>query len=278
MQAVEDQMLKILGELMRLPYLKDHYLVGGTNLALRNGHRTSIDLDLFVHKDFDEGYTFRLNQELKETYGDRLDTVSVSEVGVFGFIDDVKVDFVNYPYKLLRPIENVQGARLANTLDIAAMKIKAISSRGSRKDFFDIHELLKSYSLDNIFNAFGKKYSIDHVGQAKMSLGWFEDAEDLGKRDNQFKPLIDFDWEIIKNDIRNAMVQMENDAAIKAAVHFHQNNEYAGKIPNVKAYYPDSALLKSFENATGYRLTKNQLEAVDKIISKDIKKDNGIGY
>ena len=38
---------------MTLPALQAFSLVGGTALALRYGHRNSVDLDLFYHEKFD---------------------------------------------------------------------------------------------------------------------------------------------------------------------------------------------------------------------------------
>ncbi len=102
MQAVDEKMRKVLSELMNKPFLKDYYLAGGTNLALRYGHRTSIDLDLSVYKKFNGEASHILNSNLIESFGSRFESNSISEVGVFGYIDEVKVDFVNYPFKLLK--------------------------------------------------------------------------------------------------------------------------------------------------------------------------------
>ncbi|PIQ15579.1 MAG: hypothetical protein COW67_07725 [Flavobacteriales bacterium CG18_big_fil_WC_8_21_14_2_50_32_9] len=60
---------------------------------------------------------------------------------MFGGIDGVKVDFINFPYSLLKPIEYFNGYRLASELDVVAMKINAVSGRGSRKDFYDFEKL-----------------------------------------------------------------------------------------------------------------------------------------
>ena len=46
---------KLFGKLTGSPWLSDFYLAGGTALALRLGHRTSVDLDFFTEKQFDEG-------------------------------------------------------------------------------------------------------------------------------------------------------------------------------------------------------------------------------
>lgn len=97
MQAVDKAVKNLLTVLMDLPFLREYYLAGGTNLALRYNHRTSIDLDLFVHGKMEQDSSNYLNLKLRKTFGDRFESNSITKVGVFGFIDRIKVDFVNYP-------------------------------------------------------------------------------------------------------------------------------------------------------------------------------------
>ena len=65
-QTVEPGTLSLLKILMELPSLQPFSLVGGTALALNYGHRSSIDLDLFYHKDFER---FNIERELRNTFG-----------------------------------------------------------------------------------------------------------------------------------------------------------------------------------------------------------------
>lgn len=46
-QTVEPETLELLKYLQAIPTFKNLHLVGGTALALRIGHRKSIDIDLF---------------------------------------------------------------------------------------------------------------------------------------------------------------------------------------------------------------------------------------
>ena len=66
-------------------------------------------------------------------------------------INGVKVDIVNYPYDWLEVAIVENNIRLASQKDIAAMKIAAITQRGSKKDFIDLYFLLQTYSLKEIF-------------------------------------------------------------------------------------------------------------------------------
>lgn len=47
MQAVSDHLLQAIKDIQKLSSFKQAALGGGTNLALRYGHRTSVDIDLF---------------------------------------------------------------------------------------------------------------------------------------------------------------------------------------------------------------------------------------
>jgi hypothetical protein len=95
---VEPSQLELLRELFEKPYLREYYLVGGTNLAIRYRHRHSIDLELFNFKPLNKEYSDYLHKQLHDDFSDRYISGSVTGVGVFGFIDDIKVDFVNDPY------------------------------------------------------------------------------------------------------------------------------------------------------------------------------------
>jgi hypothetical protein len=44
---VSDELLETIHELQQLSSLSEFGLAGGTNLALRYGHRISVDIDLF---------------------------------------------------------------------------------------------------------------------------------------------------------------------------------------------------------------------------------------
>ncbi len=201
--AVDQKQIRLLSELMELPFMKNYYLAGGTNLALRYNHRKSIDLDLFIHQKLDiEGSNY-INLQLKEHFKERFESVQVTSVGVFGFIDGVKTDFVNYPYALLQKVERKNNWNLASVLDIGAMKINAIVGRGTKKDFYDLFELLKKYTLKELLNAYQKKYKIDNIQFVKKSLTYFGDAENPEMRNNYVESLQKTSWKTIKNTLIN---------------------------------------------------------------------------
>ena len=65
-EAVEPGTFSLLKKLMTLPSLQSFNLVGGTALALRFGHRSSVDLDIFFHEKFDHT---KIENELQLVFG-----------------------------------------------------------------------------------------------------------------------------------------------------------------------------------------------------------------
>lgn len=150
------------------------YLAGGTALALQLGHRESVDLDFFA-TNFPKGSLL-----LAEIRNLGPEVVYQDEDTVDCFIDGVKVSFLLYKYPIIWPLVDFWGLKMADFRDIGAMKLSAVASRGSKKDFIDIYFLLQKLSLEELILAFRQKfegvdYSFIHL---KKSLIYFETAEE----------------------------------------------------------------------------------------------------
>ena len=131
-------------------------LVGGTNLSLRLGHRMSDDIDLFTDALYGS-----LNFNIYETYlrtkfpyFEKVDKTSIVGFGRGYYIGNSKDDCIKldlmYTDEFIRTEEVKDGVRMASVDDIVAMKINAILGGGRKKDFWDIHKLLESYSIKEI--------------------------------------------------------------------------------------------------------------------------------
>jgi len=191
-QTVSPELLELLNIIMNTEVFSDFLLVGGTSLALQIGHRNSIDIDLFGKCEIDE----ELFTKTLRSYG-IFEVFKRSKNILITSINGVKVDFVNYQYPLLKEHFVVQGIRLASKEDIAAMKLNAISGRGSKKDFIDLFFLLNDFSLEQMLEFYTQKYFDGSKFMVVKSLTYFYDA-DL----DQTPPLyLDFDWEICKQKI-----------------------------------------------------------------------------
>jgi hypothetical protein len=100
-----------------------------------------------------------------------------------------------------------EGVRLAGIRDIAAMKINAITNRGSRKDFVDVARLMEDWGLSEILKCYLAKYDDANPALALRSLAYFDDAEAMPMP----KMLIEFDWEAAKRKIQSAVRQLVLD-------------------------------------------------------------------
>lgn len=197
-ETIAPSTLSLLKRLQALDHLAETRLVGGTALALQLGHRISVDLDIFGKWDYAEDLT-----EIFSAVGD-VEKESGTPNGKMSFfyIDGVKVDCVAYDmYKWLESPVVEDGVRLAGIKDIAAMKVNAITNRGTRKDFVDMARLLDDYSISDIFGWYREKYPLANPALAMRSLSYFADAETMPMP----KMLIQSDWEAAKDRIRSAV-------------------------------------------------------------------------
>jgi hypothetical protein len=161
---------------MSLPSLMPFALVGGTALSLRYGHRSSIDLDLFSHVKFDH---LPILTDLENRFHQAFEYKQQhTHFGIFCFIDDIKVDIVHFPHLLISTIEEESNIRMYGNPDIAAMKIQAILGRGEKKDFWDLFELLQSYSLQQMIDWHKQKYPNQMLAiSIPHAITYFVDAE-----------------------------------------------------------------------------------------------------
>jgi len=186
---------------------KDFYLAGGTALALQLGHRQSIDLDWFSGQDF-------LNEKIKKNLVllGNFKLLSEEKDTIHGTLDEIRVSFFHYGYKLLFPLIKFENIDLADERDIAAMKIDAISSRGSKKDFIDLYFLLKNYSLVELIDFFEKKYKNIEYNKLHIlkSLVYFDDAEN----EPMSMMIRDIEWGKIKEVITDKVKKLLDDEGL----------------------------------------------------------------
>lgn len=174
-----------------IPTVKNAYLAGGTALALQLGHRMSVDLGFFTPEKFDEN--------LVATELSRLPAFKENQrawATVLGWVGKTKFSIFHYPYKLIDKLLPFEGIRLIGKKDIAAMKIHAISDRGTRRDFIDVFMLTKEFTLDKMLDFYDEKYgSLDEkLFQLIKGLCYFKDADD----DTMPRMLVPVNWEEVK--------------------------------------------------------------------------------
>ena len=197
--AVDAPTLELLKLLMKEPAFSGLRLVGGTALALRIGHRRSIDIDLFGILGIDV-YTLsqKLNNLGKVTLLNQTENIHVF------LINEIKVDIVNYHYPWLEEEILIDGITLAGAKDIAAMKLAAITGRGTKKDFIDLFYLLKQFTLKEMLSFYENKYADGSVFLVMKSLTYFEDAD----REQSPVMLQQLDWAEVKTTITSVVHQL----------------------------------------------------------------------
>ncbi len=192
LETVDTRTWDLLNRLMTVPEFCELYLAGGTALALQVGHRKSIDLDLFGKFIVDE---YRFSSILKTIGNVRLINQSAN-IKTY-LINNIKTDFVNYPYQWLNSPLVQDGIRLTSKADIAAMKLAAVTGRGTKKDFIDIFILLEYFTLKEMFQFYCSKFPEGSEFLVLKSLTWFEDAEP----DRMPVMLTQINWEDVKTRI-----------------------------------------------------------------------------
>lgn len=170
--AVQPRLLELLNFLMSHESLSGLNLVGGTALALYEGHRLSVDIDLFGDVELNNEYLL----DLLNQFG-KVQVISISPKILIYSVDNIKVDFVSYSYQLLESVNIYEGIRLVSKKDIAAMKLNAIAGRGSKKDFIDFYQLLNDFDLRQMMNFYLKKYPNGSEFLVLKSLLYFDDAD-----------------------------------------------------------------------------------------------------
>lgn len=173
--SISNEQLDVLKKLSEINKVSDNfYLAGGTALSLRLGHRRSYDFDFFTYDKFDSDFYSNM---IKIDFGGTV--FSLSEDTVNGTINNIGISFFRYPYKLIRATDKFNNINLASLSDLAAMKLSAIMKRGTKRDFYDIYELLNMFQLTELKTYILEKYnkngnSFYHLTR---SLFYFEDAE-----------------------------------------------------------------------------------------------------
>lgn len=202
-QTIEPRTLELLRKLQSEPLMSSFNLVGGTALALRIGHRKSIDLDFFTKEEFN---IVELREMLVEKY-----TMKVAfERGqtLKGFIDGIMIDCIRFNYPHIKDPDIIDGVRLESIPDIIAMKLDAISHNGTRiKDFIDIATLSTMYSLDEMLQFYLAKYPNSNVLMPVKSLVYFDD---INFEESVIMTNEAFDWD----KIAQRLVDMTNNPAL----------------------------------------------------------------
>jgi len=197
LEAIGRAQRRVLERLGPLAAAHGFYLAGGTGLALQLGHRRSVDFDWFTGAALAD--PLMLSRQLRED-GVTLRVDQTERGTLHGWVSGVRVSFIEYRYPLLEPLVHLPGlpTPLASLEDIACMKLSAVTQRGARKDFIDLHAIGRELPLPKMLRLYEKKYGVRDVGHVLVALTYFEDA------DRERGPLMlrRTEWTTVKSDLR----------------------------------------------------------------------------
>lgn len=170
----------IFQRLKDISFISEFYLAGGTGLALQLGHRFSVDLDFFGESP--EAVNYIQRSEILKCLNDDPDLgITWDKEGTLvAHWRNVGVSFFRldrHPL-ILEPI-SIDGIRVASIEEIGAMKLAAILTRGTRKDYIDLYFILQHTSLIDLFEVTSKKYPFNPAFpiMAVRALAYFDDAD-----------------------------------------------------------------------------------------------------
>ncbi len=197
----------ILNRLKRTARIYRFILAGDTGLALQLGHRISVDLDFFTGRPF---YTEKIFQEIKQLGLGPV--VQKEEKGTLTIIvHGTKVSIFHYPYSFVEKKAEMDDISVASIIDIASMKIIAISQRGAKRDFVDLYFILRNTPFWRIAENMIKRFGKDRINPVYIgkSMVYFNDADvDPDPRYcGKEKP----DWEFIRKFFIKNIQQMVID-------------------------------------------------------------------
>ena len=174
-QTVPPNLLLAARRIFSRSWSENFLLVGGTNVALRLGHRVSVDIDLFTNKEFDvRAMLGHFSKEFTLT----AESIRERENGFRADWEDgnVIVDMYHSDMPMNREPLYEQGLRLANLVDVAAMKIEAMVQRRVKKDYIDLYFIFEEldpqkclehfHQLDKYCSPKSVTFALDEVNTA----------------------------------------------------------------------------------------------------------------
>ncbi|MGV3528139.1 MAG: nucleotidyl transferase AbiEii/AbiGii toxin family protein [Flavisolibacter sp.] len=160
MGSLSTELLGLVGELQSLSSLDCFAVAGGTNLSYRYNHRESVDIDLFSDVMVGKTGLKRIEDQLRETFKDRILFLNIEDPGhgvQYCFIKSlirqgetaIKVELLqNIPF--LNPVEKINNIRLVSVPDVGIMKLQSVSSRMAQKDVYDLDRVTDDIPLGEL--------------------------------------------------------------------------------------------------------------------------------
>lgn len=149
----------LLIRLAERSWSRETYIAGSAALALYVDHRQVTDIDLMAPANRLTGPERRdlLADLLEVDDGFRVETARDGYLHVRSG-DGIGLKIFHYPYPLIAPEQKAFGVPVASPLDLGLMKVAAIISRGTRRDFVDLFLLCRYVPLDELLERSAEKF------------------------------------------------------------------------------------------------------------------------
>jgi len=195
-EALSPRAQALAASLGAASWAEDFYLAGAAALALYLGHRPVADLDLMTATNRLAGPDRRalLEALLEIDPGTQVETARDGYLFVRAG-GGVPLRLFYYPYPLVEPAEEVDRLAVASAVDLGLMKLGAIISRGSRRDFVDLYLLCRELPLAALLDRAGGKFG--HVRDFPLQA--WKGLADLSETAGEAMPrlAIDVSWEAV---------------------------------------------------------------------------------
>ena len=170
LSAKQTKLLPLLKE-----FSKDFGLAGGTAIALRLGHRQSVDFDFFTNKKFSNAAIQKKILRLKtidHVYVDKKDEYTI-------LVGGIKLTFLRFPFNLIFKEKFGRFFKVADLLTLAALKAYALGRRAKWKDYVDLFFIFKDhFSVAEVSNKarwiFGENFN-EKIFRSQLS--YFEEID-----------------------------------------------------------------------------------------------------
>jgi nucleotidyltransferase AbiEii toxin of type IV toxin-antitoxin system len=206
LSALSSSARDLLPRLAVRPWSEEFYLAGSAALALHTAHRPVSDLDLMSNAN-------RLTSpERRDLLAELLAVEPGTEVEtardgyLFARLGDVGLRLFYYPYPLVRPFEDAAGLAVASAVDLGLMKLGAIISRGTRRDFVDLYLLCRELPLATLFD-----FAEDKFGHVRdFPLQALKGLADLSEIEGEPMPrlAVPLEWSEVEEWLRTQVREL----------------------------------------------------------------------
>ena len=205
-ESLSPRAQELLGRIGSRPWAEDFYLAGSAALALYAGHRPVTDLDLMGNANRLTSPERRdLLQELLKTAPDT-EVETARDGYLFARANGVGLRLFYYPYPLVHPFEDFAGLAVASAVDLGLMKLGAIISRGTRRDFVDLYLLCRQLPLETLLDLAEDKFG--HVRDFPLQA--LKGLADLSQTEGEPMPrlAVPLEWSEIETWLKTEVREM----------------------------------------------------------------------